>query len=150
MSSNVNPTMAGAPGTIVVVESDVLIRSAVCSYLRECDFRVIEAINAGEAIAVLKHLSVDIILSAVELSGPMNGFSLAQWVRARKPGPQIVLVGTATGAVNAAVNLCDSSPSSPESHQAGLLQHINRLLAESKSQCDASTQPQPPRAQTAS
>jgi CheY-like chemotaxis protein len=39
--------------TVLVVEDDVLIRMPISQYLRDCGYRVIEAANADEAMAVL-------------------------------------------------------------------------------------------------
>jgi CheY-like chemotaxis protein len=41
--------------TILVVEDDVLIRMPIAQYLRDCGYRVIEAVSADEAMTVLMH-----------------------------------------------------------------------------------------------
>jgi CheY-like chemotaxis protein len=39
--------------TVLLVEGDVLIRTFVAEYLRECGYRAMEAANVDEALAVL-------------------------------------------------------------------------------------------------
>ena len=41
--------------TILVVEDEVLVRMPIAQYLRDCGYKVIEAVNADEAITVLLH-----------------------------------------------------------------------------------------------
>ena len=41
-------------GTILVVEDEVLIRLVIAEYLRDCGYRVIEAVHADEALLVLR------------------------------------------------------------------------------------------------
>jgi DNA-binding response OmpR family regulator len=38
-----------APATILVVERDILVRQPLAQYLRDCGYRVLEAVNAVEA-----------------------------------------------------------------------------------------------------
>ena len=121
--------------TLLVVEDEILIRLAICAYLRECGFRVIEAANADEALIVLQapDLKVDIVLSDVEMPGTMDGFGLSKWLRAHKPGMSVILVGSASGAVDAAADLCEEGPmlSKPYEPQI-LLDRIKRSLADRK------------------
>ena len=42
------------PPSVLVVEDDVLVRTVVAAYLRECGFDVVEAGSADEAIRVLE------------------------------------------------------------------------------------------------
>ena len=41
--------------TVLLVEDEVLIRMPIAEYLRDCGYKVIEAVNADEAMAVLLH-----------------------------------------------------------------------------------------------
>ncbi len=60
----------------------------IAQYLRDCGYRVIEAVNADEAITVLLHRDtvVDIVFSDIEMPGAMDGFGLAKWIREHRPG----------------------------------------------------------------
>ena len=68
----------------MVVEPDVLVRMTVADYLRECGYRVVEAITGEEALSILgAGVKVDTILSAVKLQGAIDGFALARRKSAR-------------------------------------------------------------------
>jgi CheY-like chemotaxis protein len=100
-----------SPSTILVVEDEILIRMNVSSYLRDCGYIVIEAVNADEAIIVLQsEQAVDLILSDVQMPGSMDGFGLAQWVRKNRSGLDVILVGTPERAADTAAELCESGP----------------------------------------
>jgi DNA-binding NtrC family response regulator len=112
--------------TILVVEDDVLVRMPIAQYLRDCGYKVIEAVNADEAMTVLLHqeTTVDIVFSAVDMSGSTDGFGLSKWVREHRPGLDIILAGTVPRAVNAATELCNDGPVPRAVHD-----QIRRLLA---------------------
>ena len=78
---------------MLVVDDEILERLAICAYLRECGFRVIEAVNTDEALFALQQpeLNVDIVLSDVEMAGSIDGLGLARWAREHKPGLPIIL-----------------------------------------------------------
>jgi CheY-like chemotaxis protein len=98
--------------TVLVVESDVLVRLAIAGYLRDCGYRAIEASSAGEATAVLTNseIVVDIVFSAVEIGGQPDGFALAQWIRTERPGVDVILTGTVEKAADEAGDLCEEGP----------------------------------------
>jgi DNA-binding NtrC family response regulator len=122
-----------APGSIVlVVEDEILIRTAIAGYLRECGYEVIEAVSADEAIVVLaaETVRIDIVFSDVEMPGSMNGFGLAKWLREHRPRLPVILAGNVDKAPEAAADLCEYGPmlSKPYEPQA-LVDHIKRLLS---------------------
>ena len=82
--------------TILVVEDEVLVRIVIAQYLRDCGYRVIETVNADEAVAVLKlaEIVVDVIFTDIDMPGAMDGFGLASWARANCPGAEVILTGT--------------------------------------------------------
>jgi CheY-like chemotaxis protein len=125
--------VAKPAASILVVHGKVLVRIAISGYLRDCGYRVLPAADSDEALTVLEapDHSVDVILSEVEIAGSMDGFALAQWVRSHKPGLPIMLVGSPSGAANAATELCNASPAVAETHHPEtILKEIQRLLAE--------------------
>jgi CheY-like chemotaxis protein len=73
---------------------------------------------------------VDVVLSDVEMPGPMNGFGFAKWARSVRPGLKIVLAASPERATHAAAELCEHGPllTKPYDHKL-VLQHIKRLLA---------------------
>src|SRR3977135_3895526 len=64
--------------TVLLVEDEVLVRMPIAQYLRDCGYKVIEAGNADEAMAVLLHKEtvVDIVFSDIEKA------RRSRWVRA--------------------------------------------------------------------
>src|ERR1700722_7316751 len=105
----------------------------IAQYLRDCGYKVIEAGNADEAMAVLVHRKViDIVFSDIELPGAVDGFGLAKWVRENRAGTDVILAGTVSRSVAAAKELCDAS-TRPKTYEAqGVHDHIRRLLAARK------------------
>jgi CheY-like chemotaxis protein len=119
------------PPVILVVEDDVLVRTVVAAYLRECGFDVVEAGSADEAIRVLQaDIGVDIVFSDVNMPGSLDGFGLAQWLRRERPGLKIILTSGAARTAKEAGDLCEHGPmlAKPYAH-AELERHIRTLLA---------------------
>jgi CheY-like chemotaxis protein len=96
---------------ILIVEQDLLVRTPLAEYLRECGYLVLEASNAGDARTLLEDGSrrVDIVLAEVK-SGEPSGFALASWVRTHLPNTQIVLAGTIATATEKAGDICREGP----------------------------------------
>jgi DNA-binding NtrC family response regulator len=117
--------------TILVVEDDVLVRMPIAQYLRDCGYKVIEAVNADEAMTVLlqQETVVDIVFSAIEMSASTDGFGLSKWVREHRPGLDVILTGTVPRAVNAAKELCDDGPMPKPYEPRAVHDQIRRLLA---------------------
>ncbi|NBJ11047.1 response regulator [Microvirga arsenatis] len=111
-STHLSAKADAPPLTILVVEDEVLIRFVIADYLRECGYRVHEAVNAEEAIAILEspEVAVDIVFSDVEMPGSMDGFALARWVRAHKSGIQVILTSGVERSADIAATLCEAGP----------------------------------------
>ena len=95
------------PNTILVIEPDILVRMTIADYLRSCGYRVYEGATADDVVTVLgtEH-KIDVIFAEVQLSGSMDGFGLAQWVREKHPGVDVVLTsGIAKAAKQAAAKV---------------------------------------------
>jgi CheY-like chemotaxis protein len=119
---------------ILIVDDDVLVRMVIAGYLRECGFKVIEAVDADEAIVVLEQaeVHVDVVFSDVEMPG-MDGFALTKWIRSHRPDVAVILAGTPTRAMDAAADLCKSGPDLAKPYEPQLvLERIRRLLADRK------------------
>jgi CheY-like chemotaxis protein len=86
-----------------VVEDEILVRTVIAAYLRDCGFDVVEAGNADEAVRVLEAgIRIDIVFSDVNMPGRLDGFGLAQWLRRERPDLKIILTsGVAQGAKDA-------------------------------------------------
>ena len=78
--------------TVLVVEDDVLERGPLAEYLRDAEFKVIEAANAREAMEVLSSdTTVDIVFSDIRMPGGMDGLALARWISGRAPNLPVLL-----------------------------------------------------------
>jgi CheY-like chemotaxis protein len=68
--------------TILIVEDEVLIRMPIAHCLRDCGYKVIEAANADEAMAVLTHKDtvLDIVFTDIEMV--VDGFGAGRLPRA--------------------------------------------------------------------
>lgn len=117
--------------TILIVEDEVLIRMAIAQYLRDCGFKVIEAVNADEAMAVLQRSEtrIDVVFSDIDMPGSMDGFGLSHWIKERGRAIDVILTGTVPRAVNAATELCSSGPLPKPYEAQAVHDHIRRLLA---------------------
>jgi DNA-binding NtrC family response regulator len=116
------------PPTVLVVEDEVLIRLAVCDYLRHFDYRVLEGSTADEAQRVFRSGEpVEVLFSDIDLGSGMDGFALAHWVRQHYPEVRILL--TSGVATRSAKPELGDVPffSKPYSHEA-LEAQIRRLL----------------------
>ncbi|MBV1690308.1 response regulator [Novosphingobium sp. G106] len=98
--------------SVLIVDSDILVRHALADYLRHCGYRVVEAASSDEAMLALAEasLSVDVVLCDVAVAGSRSGFELATWVRQNRPDLEVKLAASVEGAAKAAANLCDSGP----------------------------------------
>jgi len=116
------------PSTILVVEPDILVRMTIADYLRSCGYRVIEAVTADDVVTVLgtEH-KIDIVLTEVLLSGSMDGFALAQWLRQNHPAVDVVLTSGIAKAAEQAADLCDEGPLEKPYHPQEVVRRINIL-----------------------
>jgi CheY-like chemotaxis protein len=81
-----------SPSTLMVVEDDVLIRSAAADYLRGCGFVVVEAVDVPQAVSLLEaDKSVELVFADIKLPGPQNGLDLVNILRRDHPRVRILL-----------------------------------------------------------
>jgi len=80
------------PQTILVVEDEVLVRLNTADELRQAGFVVLEAVNADEAMVVLRGPeAVDLLFTDVRMPGTADGLVLAAIARALRPDLKIVV-----------------------------------------------------------
>lgn len=105
-------TPSEPPSKVLLIDDDVLVRSPLAAYLRECGFTVYEAVDTDEAMIVLNaaDLRVDIVFSKAEVAETLDGFRLKQWVMRSRSGVPVVLFGSPTTAATAAGELCEKGP----------------------------------------
>jgi len=97
---------------ILVVEDEILIRFVISDYLQHCGFRVYEAGNAAEAIAILESdkAAIDLVFSDLQMPGEMDGFGLSQWIKQNRPGLPILLTSGDKKKSATAKELCENEP----------------------------------------
>jgi DNA-binding response OmpR family regulator len=123
------------PGvTIVIIEPDVLVRMVIAKFLRECGFRVIEGVEAGDVWATIDRGShVDIVFAEVRLPGRTDGFSLATLVRQKHPQIDVILASSPDGAAQKSKELCEDGPIGKPYHPEDVAARIRQLLARRRS-----------------
>lgn len=107
------PAVPHGPHRILVVDGEVLSRLVIADYLRECGYRVHEAADAAEAMAVLGNpdIAIDLVLCDVKMpAGSMDGFGLARWVRVTFPDVKVILSSGAARSADIAGELCEAGP----------------------------------------
>ncbi len=114
---------------MMVVEPDILVRMTVADYLRECGYRVVEAITAEEALSILHAgIKVDTILSAVKLQGALDGFALAQRIREGFSGIEVVLTTGIAMTAKKAGELCGQGPGKQPYHPDLIIDRLKLLF----------------------
>src|ERR1700710_1406288 len=97
-----------AHNAVLIVEEDVLVRHPLAEYLRECGYKVAEAVDADEARQLLvKGLGGIEIVMVHALAETDRGFTLASWVRSLYPDIHVVITGTLAKAAEKAGTLCE-------------------------------------------
>jgi DNA-binding NtrC family response regulator len=100
MSDNAIASLAGFPvedplqqrRTVLVVEDEVFTRIMVADELRSRGFNLIEAQNADEAVTLLQsQVPVGLVLTDVQLPGPVDGLALARLFREARPEVKVVI-----------------------------------------------------------
>jgi PAS domain S-box-containing protein len=81
----------GGGETVLAVEDNVALRRVVVRQLGELGYRVLEAENAAQALALLETEVCDLLFTDVIMPGDTDGFELARTVRARWPAIKVVL-----------------------------------------------------------
>jgi CheY-like chemotaxis protein len=81
------------PPVILVVEDETLLRMLAGDILTEdAGYRVIEAVNADEALILLESRhDVRLVFTDVNMPGTLNGFALARIVDMRFPGIKVIV-----------------------------------------------------------
>ena len=120
------------PVSIIIADSEVIIRNVLSDYLRQCGYKVINAASSDEVVEILVDgtASISVILSDSDLGGSMTAFSLRFWVREKRPDIEFVLAGNVDVAAIVAGELCDAGPHLKRPYDPQLvLAHIKQLLA---------------------
>lgn len=92
--AHANPNSAIAcKTTILVVDDEFLLRAMFGDALRDGGYVVIEAVNADEALAILRSsIHVDVVLTDLRMPGSMDGLGLVRLVRAEFPFLKVLML----------------------------------------------------------
>ena len=83
----------GPKPAILLVEDEVLIRLATAELLREEGYVVLEAVDAGEAMALLRSgHPLDLVITDVRMAGEMDGVALSYALKEARPNLPVALV----------------------------------------------------------
>jgi len=83
--------LSGNGETVLAVEDNVPLRRIVVRQLRGLGYRVLEAGDGAEALAVLEAENVDLLFTDVVMPGGMDGFALADAAVVRQPDIKVVI-----------------------------------------------------------
>jgi CheY-like chemotaxis protein len=87
------PSPSRAPGAILIVEDEALVRAAALGVFANAGYRVIEAVSGEEAVEVLEgDCDVQLLFTDVNLMGLLEGLPLARQVHDRWPHIRIIVV----------------------------------------------------------
>jgi len=92
----------GSERTVLVVDDEANLRKVLSAHLRREGFAVVTAANGLEALELMDHQPVDVVLTDLKMA-PVDGLALLERVQARHPGRPVVML-TAHGTVDTAVN----------------------------------------------
>jgi CheY-like chemotaxis protein len=75
----------------------------MAEYLRDAGYRVIEASNVAEAVAIMgAGESLDAVFTDCNMPGRMNGIDLALWVRRSYPDIKVLMISGASDLIHVA------------------------------------------------
>jgi DNA-binding NtrC family response regulator len=81
-----------SPATILVVESEAIVRLELAAWLEDQGLFALTACNADEAMVVLdRHPNIEIMMTDIDMTGSMDGIRLARHVRDRWPPVEIIV-----------------------------------------------------------
>ena len=81
------------PNVVLVVEDEALVRMLATDVLSDAGYRVIEAVNAEEALTLLSaRPDVSVMVTDVNMPGSLDGFGLARLVSVSWPKIGIIVV----------------------------------------------------------
>ena len=106
------PSPQDQTATILVVDDDPFIRMALSDFLRGHGFKVQEANDAVEAIAMIDSCSIafDLVLADIVMPGDMAGYALSQWIKENRPNLPVMLCSGDSKIADAAQVLSGDTP----------------------------------------
>jgi CheY-like chemotaxis protein len=78
---------------VLVVEDDFFVRYDIAGCLREAGYAVLETGSGEEALALCKSdMSIDMIVTDVNLGGSASGWDVAKHFRSKKPDMPVIYI----------------------------------------------------------
>jgi DNA-binding response OmpR family regulator len=97
--------------TVLMLETDVLIRLVIAEHLRDCGYRVIEGAAAQDVWTLLESgRRIDIVLADVKLGGEVGGFALARRIRQTRSDIDVILTSGIADTAQESHDLCEEGP----------------------------------------
>ena len=78
--------------TVLLVDDNEAVRATTATYLRDGGLAVLEAGDGSGALRLLEDNAVEAVVSDIVMPGDMDGMSLADEIRATRPGLPVLLV----------------------------------------------------------
>jgi PAS domain S-box-containing protein len=123
-------------GTVLVIEDDTFVRLGLESLLESAGLDVVSAANGNAAVALVtkKNIRPDLVLSDLNLQGPMNGVESISALRAALASeiPAVVLTGDVIGLETITNQNIEIATKPLDGDQ--LIQLINQLMPVAKSE----------------
>ena len=112
----------------MILEPDVLVRTSIAEYLRDCGFKVYEAQSSEHVFRVLESgTKIDIVFAEAQFAGDLTGLELAKRIRAQYPGIDVIMTTGIANAADRAGDLCEEGPLQKPFHPQELLRRIQIL-----------------------
>ncbi len=77
--------------SVLVVDDETWLRFNIVDFLDQAGYHTLEAVNADEALALLKHTEIDTLYTDIDMPGSMDGLGLARHVRFNWPNTRIIV-----------------------------------------------------------
>jgi DNA-binding NtrC family response regulator len=105
-TNNIGPAIQQDAPIALVAEDEILLRMALCDYLRDAGFQVLEAASGAEAQLILAAaVRVDVVISDIHMASEGEGFALAAWMLSNYPEIPVILTSGSAGAARIAQEL---------------------------------------------
>jgi CheY-like chemotaxis protein len=79
-----------APGVVLVVEDEPLVRENIADELRTYGWQVLEAASGEDALKLVPDNQIDVVFMDIQLAGQMSGWEIADTLRAQVPALPIL------------------------------------------------------------
>jgi CheY-like chemotaxis protein len=125
------PARSGKTPAVLVIDDEIITRTVIADYLRDCGYRVFEAGSAEDAVVILNsELKVDIVFTDLELPGRSGGLELARWIRKHHPDMKVIVTSGAYSSAELAGELCEAGPPIVKPYESNVVvERIRNLSA---------------------